>query len=93
MLEEFQSCIPDNIVVYLNEQKVASLPEAAVFVEEFALTHKGVLCDCFVSSERKSPRHKYLVSNDKHACFYCHDTGHLIANCLVLKKKKKMSKS
>ena len=34
-------------MVYLNEQKVMSLSEAAIFADEFALTHKTV----FVSTQ------------------------------------------
>ncbi|XP_057211844.1 uncharacterized protein LOC130567622 [Triplophysa rosa] len=42
LLEEFKNCIPANIVVYLNEQKVSSLANAAVLADEFVLTHKNV---------------------------------------------------
>ncbi len=42
LLEEFKSCIPDRIVVYLNEQKVTSLSQASVCADEFTLTHKNV---------------------------------------------------
>lgn len=52
LLEEFKKCLPERIVVYLNEQKVASLAEAAVLADEFVLTHKSV----FLSSvQRESP--------------------------------------
>uniref|UniRef100_A0A3Q4N462 Gamma-aminobutyric acid (GABA) B receptor, 1b n=1 Tax=Neolamprologus brichardi TaxID=32507 RepID=A0A3Q4N462_NEOBR len=42
LLEEFKNCVPDHTVLYLNEQKVATLQEAAVLAEEFALTLKSV---------------------------------------------------
>ncbi len=42
LLEEFKSCLPERVVVYLNEQKVASLSYAAVLADEFVLTHKSV---------------------------------------------------
>ncbi len=42
LLEEFKNCVPANIVVYLNEQKVTSLANAAVLADEFVLTHKNV---------------------------------------------------
>lgn len=42
LLEEFKKCLPERIVIYLNEQKVPSLSEAAVLADEFALTHKNV---------------------------------------------------
>ncbi|KAI2665845.1 Transposon Ty3-G Gag-Pol polyprotein [Labeo rohita] len=42
LLEEFKWCLPERVVVYLNEQKVNSLSQAAVLADEFMLTHKGV---------------------------------------------------
>ncbi len=39
LVEEFKNCISEKIV-YLNEQKVSSLADAAVFADEFVLTHK-----------------------------------------------------
>ncbi|XP_036419555.1 uncharacterized protein LOC118803140 isoform X2 [Colossoma macropomum] len=41
LLEDFKSCLPENLVVYLNEQKFSSLADAAVAADEFALTHKS----------------------------------------------------
>ncbi len=40
LVEEFKYSISEKIVVYLNEQKVSSLADAAVFADEFVLTHK-----------------------------------------------------
>ena len=42
ILGEFKKCLPEHIVVYLNEQKVVSLSQTAVLADEFALTHKSV---------------------------------------------------
>lgn len=42
MLEEFKNCIPSNIAVHLNEQKVTLLSNAAVLADEFVLTHRSV---------------------------------------------------
>ena len=42
VLEEFKNCLPDRIVVYLNEQKVSSLSAASVLADEYVLTHKSV---------------------------------------------------
>lgn len=41
-LEEFMKCLPEQVVVYLNKQKVTLLTKAAVLVDEFTLTHKAV---------------------------------------------------
>lgn len=37
---EFKTCLPEKIVVYLNEQKVELLSKAAVCADEFVLTHR-----------------------------------------------------
>lgn len=42
LLEDFNKCLPEHVVIYLNEQKVESLANAAVLTDEFALTHKSV---------------------------------------------------
>lgn len=41
LLEEFKKCLPDWIV-YLNEQKMSSLTNAAILADEFILTHTSV---------------------------------------------------
>lgn len=35
LLEEFKTCLPEKVVVYLNEEKVDSLSKAAVLADEF----------------------------------------------------------
>ena len=42
LLEDFKNHLPDRIVVHLNEQRVASMAQAAVLADEYALTHKTV---------------------------------------------------
>ncbi|XP_013856586.1 uncharacterized protein LOC106512535, partial [Austrofundulus limnaeus] len=94
LLEEFKKCLPERIVVYLNEQKVSSLTKAALLADEFILTHKTV----FTSSTRPayqnvpSERSKFpkvtrksvsSSSTETRECFYCHESGHLIAVCPV----------
>lgn len=41
LLEAFKNCVSEKIVVYLNEQKVTTLQQAATLADEFALTHKN----------------------------------------------------
>lgn len=83
------------MVTYLNEQKVTSLSQAAVLADEFVLTHKSV----FVSArsdktlalpESQNTRVKVSPPQPKESreCFYCHKTGHVIADCLTLKRKQ-----
>lgn len=42
LLEDFKGCLPENLVLHLNEQKVSTLSEAAVFADEYVLTHRTV---------------------------------------------------
>lgn len=42
LLEEFKSCLPESLVVHLNEQTIDTRSEAAIFADEFVLTHKVV---------------------------------------------------
>ena len=41
LLEEFKNCVPERIVMYLNEQKVDTVSKAAVCADEFVLTHRS----------------------------------------------------
>ncbi len=51
LVEELKNCISEKIVVYLNEPKVSSLTDTAVFADEFVLSHKVVFL-----SPRSLPR-------------------------------------
>ena len=98
LLEEFKKCLPERIVVYLNEQKVSSVTNAAVLADEFILTHKSVFSvpttrASNVMPERRNRSPKLMrkstsrAAGDSRECFYCHEPGHLIAACPVLRKK------
>lgn len=96
LLEEFKGCLSDRVVVYLNEQKVTLLSHAAVLADEFVLTHKNVFA--FVRPEKSQPvplQNQMLRSKNSppriredRECFYCHKQGHVIADCLTLKRKQ-----
>ena len=49
LLEDFKRCTPERCVVYLNEQKITTLNDGAIFADKFTLTHKGV----FASAREK----------------------------------------
>ena len=100
LLEEFKNSLPERMVVHLNEQKVTSLAEAAVLADTFVLTHKTVFTApprvetrSEVKSELVSPyrfqSQSSVVtrSSKERSCFYCHKPGHVIADCLALKRK------
>ncbi len=108
LLEDFKGCLSDNLVVHLNEQKVSSLAEAAVLVDELVLSHKVVfphavrhekVADAAVQGKYVADAVKAVrggkqggyrppsVRTTQRVCFYCLDTGHLIADCEAWKKK------
>ncbi len=39
LLEEFKNCVPNAVAMYLNENKVTKLSDAALMADEFVLTH------------------------------------------------------
>ena len=95
LLEEFKKCLPERIVVYLNEQKVESLSRASILADEFVLTHKMVFSSSH--SDKASPSRSGSVGHggtaessvprrDDRECYYCNKTGHVIANCFLLKR-------
>lgn len=101
LLEDFKKCLPERIVLYLNEQKVTEISAAAVLADEFALTHKSVFNT--MRGERNvsagslplpvAPKTKVEAPapKEKRECYYCHKIGHVIADCLMLKKKQQTS--
>ncbi len=109
LLEEFKNSIPANIVVYLNEQKVSSLANAAVLADEFVLTHKNVFSlgatvkmqagnvensvPRFTRSFKSETTRKSNGGVDKRVCFFYLDPNHLIADCRAWKQKSSASKS
>lgn len=92
-----KNCIPERVVMYLNEQKATTLSQASVFADEFALTHKNVLIPArpdktaslpVTSSNQPRPKSNLPKAKEDRECFYCHKSGHLIADCLMLKRKQ-----
>lgn len=95
LLEEFKRCVPDRIVVYLNEQKVTSLSQASVFADEFMLTHnfffsahtEKALPISTTSRDQSRLKSNVTKPRENRECFYCHKLGHVLADCLALKRK------
>lgn len=94
LLEEFNNCLPDLMVVYFNEQKVKPLFSAAVLANDYVLSHKNVFLPiCVKKSHRalalQNSLPKLLSSKkDERECFYHQNFEHVIANCLTLKRKE-----
>lgn len=91
LVDEFKNCVPERTVVYLNEQKVTSLQQAATLADEFVLTHRNVFPrrePLHSDSQQKVSDTQPIVGNVprlsptvERQCIYCHKTGHLIADC------------
>uniref|UniRef100_A0A8C6LSG2 CCHC-type domain-containing protein n=1 Tax=Nothobranchius furzeri TaxID=105023 RepID=A0A8C6LSG2_NOTFU len=104
LLEDFKSGLPEKMVIFLNEQKVSSLSKAAVLADEFILTHKNTFSSFqpartvvprFVRPDLdhdslKKQRDPQLPSRGIRECFYCHKKGHIVADCLTLKRKQSL---
>ncbi len=95
LLEEFKQCLPERMVLYLNEQKVVTVPQAATLADEFVLTHRNVFQSvgmekslCEVAGEGSAAQIGVEKPKEMRECFYCHKKGHVIAECLSLKRKQ-----
>lgn len=81
MLEEFQRCLPEHLVFYLNEQKVTTLAAASLMADEYNLTHcvshevKVGEIKCFGGN---NPR---LCDKSKAKCFYCQKLSDIVKDC------------
>ena len=103
LVEEFKNCVPERTVVYLNEQKVTTLQQAAMLADEFDLTHRPVFFrrdplhhDSYQKdADTQSVRGNVSMSGSRveKPCFYCHKPGHLIAECFSWKQKQQGSGS
>ncbi|KAG1935513.1 retrotransposable element [Pimephales promelas] len=98
LLEEFKNSLPERTAVYLGEQKIASLQQAAIFADEFALLHKSTFTKHEVSSRGGFESTEQLVRSPidsrpkgspiqkaDRVCFFCRKVGHLIADCRAWK--------
>lgn len=104
LLEEFKNCLPERIVMYINEQKVKALQRAVSLANEFALTNKAT----FTKHDSSAPDfpQKYEFSQRPsmtpvtHApvpalgakvvklCFFYNKGDHFVADCAALKRKQ-----
>ncbi|KAK0148503.1 hypothetical protein N1851_011158 [Merluccius polli] len=101
LVEEFKNCVTERTVIYLNEQKVATLQQAATLAEEFALMHKSVFSKSDPPFHRgfsqrsddariTQPRAALSGPMAERQCFFCHKPGHLIADCISMKRKQQV---
>ena len=101
LVEEFKNCVTERTVIYLNERKVTTLQQAATLAEEFALMHKSVLSKSDPPFHRgfsqrsddariTQPRAALSGPMAERQCFFCHKPGHLIADCVSMKRKQQV---
>ena len=101
LLEDFKACIPERIVIYLEEQKVNSIAKASVRADEFDLTHRSSVSPVRGGQglfdkqkkqhrlpQQKSPQRGATAAPDSRACFYCHETGHIVSRCPKVQQKQ-----
>lgn len=93
LMEELKNCLPEMVSTYLSEHKTVDIFKAAVLVDEFVLTHRAVLGKPEVRGRKwtvepdgKSER-DHEKGTDEVMCYYCENTGHIVASCPVLKKR------
>ena len=87
---------------------MTSLSKAAVLADEFVLTHKNVFVPPFrpdrasvsrpvrpdpVNPPFEKARGPQSPPRGDRECFYCHKKGHIIADCLSLKRKQQLTPS
>ena len=100
LVEEFKRCTKDDIRSYLNEKEVDTLKQAAKIADEYALTHKKFI---FNQKNHKPQDSKQPQGNPQSTpgrekqkeekssgptCNYCRKQGHVLSDCIALKKKK-----
>ena len=102
VVEEFKNRLPEKIVIYLSEQKVTRVTDAAVLADEFLLTHKSVFSPPVghdlgpIGWSPRSPKRSYrnptAATGDtgERVCFYCQQQGHLIGVCPTRREKEQV---
>ena len=113
LVEEFKRCVTMSIRVFLDEQKVKTLHDAARISDDYALTHKSGSPTNSSPFER-SHEHKpfggvsqfrsttkapattglnpkstsFIPLKSLPTCNYCKKEGHILSECLKLKRKR-----
>lgn len=101
LIEEFKNCVPERTALYLNEQKVSTVQQAAVLADEYALMHKTVFKRTGENvlsghENEKIPENKMWASSSlksRKECRYCHNLGHIMSECCTLQRKQERQES
>ena len=103
LIEQFKYCMPERTVIYLNEQKVTTLQQAAVLADELSLMRKNIFVspEAYSRGDFPSPRGSASRMDDRRVfqarplpskvaevCHYCKKPGHIMSQCFVLRRKE-----
>jgi len=104
LLEKFKTCLPTEMKMYLEEQKVTNLQQAAVRSDDYSLTHRSSFGKAGQSDKQRTSNDisnkGALPSNiagrlnkfpSGPACFYCKKRGHVMSECRSLERKNQKS--
>lgn len=96
IIEQLKNIVPDQIAVYINENKPRTAAEAASLADDFVLTHKNRFSSGnrgngnvhFKQSQQIDPYlHSRRAISDS-TCRYCLEVGHWKNECPLLKNKQ-----
>ena len=103
LVEEFKRCIKSDVKSFLDEKEVETLEKAARLADDYTLTHKVSFVSKAnprkpfypPSGHKQSPSLQYGNSNQnapkpksQPICNYCKQSGHIVSDCPVLKRKR-----
>ncbi|XP_071954190.1 uncharacterized protein [Antedon mediterranea] len=101
LIEEFKRCIHVDIKIHLDERKIDTLKDAAVYADDYALTHKLSAININNPNHEDKPRDYKRVSDTKRqspfkskrwdkpkvlTCYHCKKPGHVMSQCYFLKR-------
>ncbi|KAI2656583.1 Zinc finger and SCAN domain-containing protein 25 [Labeo rohita] len=101
IIEQLKNIVPDQIAVYINENKPCTAIEAASLADDFVLTHKNrfsygnrgngsLYLKQSQHNNRGSPSQRVITDS---MCRYCLEVGHWKNECPVLKSKQGRGKN
>ena len=103
LVEEFKRCINSDVKSFLDEKEVETLEKAARLADDYTLTHKVSFVSkanprkpfypLSGNSSQNASKPKPPRENKDHnplsqpICNYCKQSGHIVSDCPVLKRK------
>ena len=97
LVEEFIRCIQSDAETFLDEKQVETLEEAARLADDYYLTHpqnkfmsgnsSGMPSQSNTPKPKSTSETKSQYPLSRPICNYCKKPGHLVSECLKLKRK------